>query len=78
VLEANSDSTASRRPPLIQLLIADSQLDLAAEATCAPSTAIHGGRSRHVRLTRPGRRFGGSAISSRAAAALADDSSVAA
>jgi tetratricopeptide (TPR) repeat protein len=77
VLETNSDSNGVAQAALIQLLIADSQLDLAQERLAAPSTAITADDRAGLRLTLARAEIARGDLN-RAAAALADDSSVAA
>src|SRR6267378_456592 len=77
VLEAHSDSNGIAQAALIQLLIADSQLDLAEERLSATSTAITADDRAALRLALARARIGRGELD-RAAAALADDSSVAA
>src|SRR5882762_3600589 len=77
VLEAHSDSNGVAQSALIQLLIADSQLDLAEERLSATSTAITADDRAALRLALVRARIGRGELD-RAAAALADDSSVAA
>src|SRR6266446_6029559 len=76
VLEANSDSNGVAQAALIQLLIADGQLDLAAERLAAPSTAITADDRAALRLALARARIARGELD-RAAAALANDSSVA-
>src|SRR6267378_2567545 len=77
VLEAHSDSNGVAQAALIQLLIADSQLDLAEERLSARSTAITADERAALRLALARARIGRGELD-RAAAALDDDSSVAA
>jgi tetratricopeptide (TPR) repeat protein len=77
VLEAHSDANGVAQAALIQLLIADSQLDLAEERLSAASTAITADDRAALRLALARARIGRGELD-RAAAALADDSSVAA
>ena len=77
VLEAHSDSNGVAQAALIQLLIADSQLDLAEERLSATSTAITADERAALRLALARARIGRGELD-RAAAALDDDSSVAA
>ena len=77
VLEANSDSNGVAQAALIQLLIADSQLDLAQERLSAPSTTITADDRAVLRLALARAQVARGDLN-RAAAALADDSSVAA
>jgi len=77
VLEAHSDSNGVAQAALIQLLIADSQLDLAQERLAATSTAITADERAALRLALARARIGRGELD-RAAAALDDDSSVAA
>lgn len=77
VLEAHSDSNGVAQSALIQLLIADSQLDLAEERLSAPSTAITADDRAALRLELARARIARGELD-RAAAALGDDSSVAA
>lgn len=77
VLEAHSDSNGVAQSALIQLLIADNQLDLAEERLTAPSTAITADDRAALRLVLARARIAQGELD-RAAAALGDDSSVAA
>jgi tetratricopeptide (TPR) repeat protein len=77
VLEAHSDSNGVAQSALIQLLIADSQLDLAQERLAATSTAITADDRAALRLELARARIARGELD-RAAAALGDDSSVAA
>src|SRR5882762_6554876 len=77
VLEAHSDSNGVAQAALIQLLIADSQLDLAEERLSARSTAITADERAALRLALARARIARGELD-RAAAALDDDSSVAA
>jgi tetratricopeptide (TPR) repeat protein len=77
VLEAHSDSNGVAQSALIQLLIADNQLDLAEERLSAASTAITADDRAALRLVLASARVGRGELD-RAAAALGDDSSVAA
>ncbi len=77
VLEAHSDSNGGVQSALIQLLIADSQLDLAEERLSAASTAITADDRAALRLALARARIARGELD-RAAAALGDDSSVAA
>src|SRR5467141_731579 len=77
VLEAHSDSNGVAQAALIQLLIADSQLDLAEERLSATSTAITADERAALRLALARARIGRGELD-RAAAALSNDSSVAA
>ncbi len=77
VLEAHSDSNGVAQSALIQLLIADSQLDLAEERLSAASTAITADDRAALRLELARARIARGELD-RAAAALGDDSSVAA
>src|SRR2546428_192880 len=77
VLEAHSDSNGIAQAPLIQLLIADSQLDIAEERlSAAPATLTADDRA-SLRLALAKARVARGELD-RAAAALDDDSSVAA
>jgi len=75
VLEAHSDSNGVAQAALIQLLIADGQLDLAEERLAAPSTAITADDRAALRLTLARAQIARGDLN-RATAALADDSSV--
>ena len=77
VLEAQSDSNGVAQSALIQLLIADSQLDLADDRLSAASTAITADDRAALRLGLARARIARGELD-RAAAALGDDSSVAA
>src|SRR5882762_5559016 len=77
VLEAHSDSNGVAQSALIQLLIADSQLDLAEERLSAASTAVTADDRAALRLELARARIARGELD-RAAAALGDDSSVAA
>ena len=77
VLEAHSDSNGVAQSALIQLLIADSQLDLAAERLSDPSAAITADDRAALRLALARAQIARGEVD-RAAAALGDDSSVAA
>jgi len=77
VLEAHSDSNGMAQGALIQLLIADNQLDLAEERLSNATTAITADDRAELRLALARARIGRGELD-RAAAALADDSSVAA
>jgi tetratricopeptide (TPR) repeat protein len=77
VLEAHSDSNGIAQAALIQLLIADNQLDLAEERLSTTSTAITADDRAALRLTLARARIGRGELD-RATAALGDDSSVAA
>src|SRR2546427_12847848 len=73
VLEAHSDSNGVAQAALIQLLIADSQLDLAEERLSATSTAITADDRAALRLVLARARIGRGELG-RAAAALGDGS----
>ena len=77
VLEAQSDSNGVAQSALIQLLIADSQLDLAEARLSAASTAITADNRAVLRMELARARIARGELD-RAAAALGDDSSVAA
>jgi len=77
VLEAHSDSNGMAQGALIQLLIADNQLDLAEERLSNATTAITADDRAELRLALARARIGRGELD-RAAAALSDDSSVAA
>jgi tetratricopeptide (TPR) repeat protein len=77
VLEAHSDSNGMAQGALIQLLIADNQLDLAEERLSNATTAITADDRAELRLALARARIGRGELD-RAVAALADDSSVAA
>src|SRR6266436_53170 len=77
VLDAQSDSNGVAQSALIQLLIADSQLDLAEERLSAASTAITADDRAVLRMELARARIARGELD-RAAAALGDDSSVAA
>jgi len=77
VLEAHSDSNSIAQAALIQLLIADNQLDIAEERLSATSTAITADDRAALRLALARARIGRGELD-RAAAALSNDSSVAA
>jgi tetratricopeptide (TPR) repeat protein len=77
VLDAHSDSNGVAQAALIQLLIADNQLDLAEERLSAASTAITADDRAALRLVLARARIEHGELE-RAAAALSDDSSVAA
>ena len=77
VLEAHSDSNGVAQAALIQLLIADGQLDLAEERLSATSTAITADDRAALRLALATARIARGELD-RATAALGDDSSVAA
>jgi tetratricopeptide (TPR) repeat protein len=77
VLEAHSDSNGVAQAALIQLLIADNQLDVAEERLSAASTAITADDRAALRLDLARARVARGELD-RATAALADDSSVAA
>ncbi|PYO89397.1 MAG: hypothetical protein DMD58_09560 [Gemmatimonadetes bacterium] len=77
VLEAHADSNGIAQAALIHLLIADNQLDIAEERLSAPATAITADDRATLRLALARARVGRGELD-RAAAALGDDSSVAA
>jgi tetratricopeptide (TPR) repeat protein len=77
VLEAHSDSNGVAQAALIQLLIADNQLDVAEERLSAASTAITADDRAALRLDLARARVARGELD-RATAALGDDSSVAA
>jgi len=77
VLETHSDSNGVAQAALIQLLIADGQLDLAEERLSAMSTAITADDRAALRLALATARIARGELD-RATAALGDDSSVAA
>src|SRR5882672_5839882 len=77
VLEAHSDSNGIAQAALIQLLIADNQLDIAEDRLSATSTAITADDRAALRLALARARIGRGELD-RAAAALSNDSSVAA
>jgi len=77
VLEAHADSNGIAQAALIHLLIADNQLDVAEERLSAPATAITADDRATLRLALARARVGRGELD-RAAAALGDDSSVAA
>ena len=77
VLEAHADSNGIAQAALIHLLIADNQLDIAEERLSAPATAITADDRATLRLALARARVGRGELD-RAAAALGNDSSVAA
>ncbi len=77
MLEAHADSNGIAQAALIHLLIADNQLDVAEERLSAPATAITADDRATLRLALARARVGRGELD-RAAAALGDDSSVAA
>src|SRR6267142_2295250 len=77
VLEAHADSNGIAQAALIHLLIADNQLDIAEERLSAPATAITAYDRATLRLALARARVGRGELD-RAAAALGNDSSVAA
>jgi tetratricopeptide (TPR) repeat protein len=77
VLEAHSDSNGAAQAALIQLLIADNQMDLAEERLTATATAITADDRAALRLDLARARIARGELD-RATAALGDDSSVAA
>ena len=77
VLEAHADSNGIAQAALIHLLIADNQLDVAEARLSAPATPITADDRATLRLALARARVGRGELD-RAAAALGDDSSVAA
>jgi tetratricopeptide (TPR) repeat protein len=77
VLEAHADSNGVAQAALVQLLIADNQLDLAEERLTASAASITADDRAELRLVLARARIGRGELD-RAAAALGDDSSVAA
>jgi tetratricopeptide (TPR) repeat protein len=76
VLEGSADSSGAAQAALIQLLIADDQLDVAEERLSVTSTTITADERAALRLTLAKARIARGELD-RAAAALANDSSVA-